>query len=64
MSKPESPCLRCAARSPLCHSSCENYLDFRADLDLWNALQRMSKGEQEVLSYRFDVKNKLRKKYR
>ena len=64
MSRPESPCFECPAREPGCHSRCEKYIEFREDLDLFNALCReQAKESSSVKGYEADKKQKMRKKY-
>lgn len=40
----KAPCLKCTERHPGCHSNCGKYLDFRRDLDTYNAMQREDHG--------------------
>lgn len=62
--RPSAPCKDCPVREPGCHSCCEKYIEFREDLDLYNALLRDISDEQSrVIGYEAKKKEKLRKKY-
>lgn len=38
MSRPFSPCRECGRRTPGCHGTCGEYLEYRAKLDEYNAV--------------------------
>lgn len=39
-----SPCLNCTKRQPACHSSCDEYKDYRKKLDELNALIKSNRN--------------------
>ena len=64
MNRPEAPCKDCPARTPGCHSCCEKYLEFREDLDVFNALVRDQAEEKgRLVAYQTAKKNRMRKQY-
>lgn len=61
---PKSPCLHCEERHTGCHSKCDKYIDYRSDLDLYNAISRKNKEINRIVeTYEADKCAKLRKKY-
>ena len=53
------------AREPGCHSYCEMYIEFREDLDLYNALVRdLSESKSRLVGFESTKRERLKKKYR
>lgn len=50
-----SPCLGCGERHDRCHGSCEDYLEYRKQID---EINRQKRNEAETISY---VKEQTRK---
>lgn len=51
----QSPCLNCSKRKVGCHSKCQEYKDFRSELDEYNAYRHR---QQELDSEYYEVKNR------
>lgn len=57
-----APCKDCTKRKPLCHSTCKEYLEFRAECDE-RSRERIKKGSIDSATYdlkesRYTHKNK------
>lgn len=49
MAVPKSPCYKCERRSINCHSNCDEYIDFRVDMDEYNKMVYKTKEKNRVM---------------
>ena len=51
---PVSPCYGCTERSPKCHSTCEEYMQFKADFEQTKAQRRAANVIEEYTSAKIE----------
>ena len=62
MIRNESPCLNCEERHDGCHSKCERYLSYRAELDRINEERfRESEHEGRLNAYHRETVRKVKR---
>lgn len=65
MSKPESPCYNCDERHVGCHSICDEYADYKDNLEDYKAIIRKSiEDDGRVLGYQSDRSKIIKRKYK
>ena len=57
MAYPKNPCHNCERRKVNCHTNCEEYIDFRVDLDEFNKMVKNIKDKERAM---VDYENKHR----
>lgn len=52
--KPQSPCLDCKNRKATCHTNCEDYAQYKDELDRYNSYRNKQKSiENDYNAVRF-----------
>lgn len=65
MSRPKGPCLGCATREPGCHARCPKYLEFRTELDMYNAIERdQANADSRMIGYEASKRIRFKKRYK
>lgn len=63
--KKKTPCYDCTKRSQDCHSNCEAYAAYRAELDEKNRLKFEAKQQERLIDdYLADKHSKLKRKFK
>ena len=61
MKRPKPPCKGCEERRPGCHTECDGYKTFRADLDAFNKIIKEAEDrERDLDQFDYDQKRKRR----
>lgn len=64
MSRPQGPCYKCADREIGCHSTCEKYIEYQADNELYKEMVRMARNyHSRIAGYESEKRKRLKKKY-
>lgn len=59
-----SPCYKCTKRSAACHSLCEDYKEYRSEVDENNQkIKSVRDHELSYSNYKREIIYKMRKKY-
>ena len=63
MAYPKTPCYKCERRSVNCHTNCEEYIDFRVDMDEYNEMVKNAKDKERMMRD-YDIKHCGMRKWR
>lgn len=65
MARKIPPCYKCEKRSASCHGSCEDYKEYKSQIQSISDIRREAHDKADLVNgFEYDIITKMRKKYR